>query len=212
MDTFIASTVVILTLGSIGLGLANWNNTKNAENVNETYSEESIPDGKMYTFSCTWEQFLQDVVSPESPTMSGFLSILRTQNYTDYFLEMAPVIMSNPFKFVILDAKGKLQSMDTSPSAFKEHCTTGATVSSFRNLGKDALLVVPCPKSSEKYGHLSQFSRSSSLDLQSVLWRRVFNIAKEDAGSPVYISTDGRSIPWLHVRIENNPKYYKHAF
>jgi hypothetical protein len=98
--------------------------------------------------------------------------------------------------------------MKTSPNDFRQYCT-GSSVSSFYNLGKDAILTIPCPKLRAVWPPL-KFSRSSTLDLQTLLWRRVFSIAK-DAGKPMYISTDGRTVPWLHVRIEDNPKYYKYS-
>jgi hypothetical protein len=205
MDTFLPAAVVLLTLGSIGLALVNLNAEKN---VNKNYSEESIRGGKMYTFSCTWKQFFSGMETENAP-LTDFLSILRDQAYSDYFLEMKPTVLDDSFKFVILDARGALESMKTSPNDFRQYCT-GSSVSSFYNLGKDAILTIPCPKNSEQYGHLSQFSRSSTLDLQTLLWRRVFSIAK-DAGKPMYISTDGRTVPWLHVRIEDNPKYYKYS-
>lgn len=31
------------------------------------------------------------------------------------------------------------------------------------------------------------------------------------AGTPVWISTSGLGVPWLHVRIDDRPKYYQHA-
>jgi hypothetical protein len=122
------------------------------------------------------------------------------------FLEMKPTILDDSFKFVILDAGGALKAWRR------------------RQMISDSIVPVLCRRfiiwegrdidysmsKTEQYGHLSQFSRSSTLDLQTLLWRRVFSIAK-DAGKPMYISTDGRTVPWLHVRIEDNPKYYKYS-
>jgi hypothetical protein len=71
--------------------------------------------------------------------------------------------------------------MKTSPNDFRQYCT-GSSVSSFYNLGKDAILTIPCPKLRAVWPPL-WFSRSSTLDLQTLLWRRVFSIAK-DAGKP----------------------------
>jgi hypothetical protein len=69
--------------------------------------------------------------------------------------------------------------MKTSPNDFRQYCT-GSSVSSFYNLGRTRYYSM---SKTEQYGHPLKFSRSSTLDLQTLLWRRVFSIAK-DAGKP----------------------------
>lgn len=86
-------------------------------------------------------------------------------------------------------------------------------VVSFANLGGDATLVVPSSRGpDENYGHLAAFVRGAPRDQVRSLWRRVGQVASEGLGrSPVWISTAGGGVAWLHVRFDRRPKYYGHA-
>ena len=33
-----------------------------------------------------------------------------------------------------------------------------------------------------------------------------------DFGKPVYLNSDGRGVAWLHIRLDNKPKYYKSSY
>jgi hypothetical protein len=101
---------------------------------------------------------------------------------------------------------------DRAPFAGHFADAVGERVVSFENLGRDALLVVPCPVGpTEAYGHLASFVRSAPPEQVRALFRRVASAMLERASAtPIWLSTAGMGVAWLHVRLDARPKYYRH--
>jgi len=102
----------------------------------------------------------------------------------------------------------------------------------FRNLGGDALLVVPTPPSAgsragtdaadwreggcyaASHAHLAAFVRGSAQRQQRLLWAAVATaslaaLTEDRTGqAPLWVSTSGAGVSWLHVRLDASPKYY----
>ena len=101
------------------------------------------------------------------------------------------------------------------PEPFAEHLERAGdrTVIRFANLGGDATLVVPCPLApSSAYVHLAAFVRNAPADQQEALWREVALAMRERLGHrPVWLNTAGGGVAWLHVRLDDRPKYYAHS-
>ena len=118
-----------------------------------------------------------------------------------------------PFEFVLLDSPGLARRPD--PDSFAEHFPLAKTVDvvTFSNLGRDAILVVPCPIAvPSAYGHLAAFVRGAPKLQQHALWALVGNMMEQRVGSaPVWLSTAGAGVSWLHVRLDDKPKYYGYA-
>jgi hypothetical protein len=85
-------------------------------------------------------------------------------------------------------------------------------VVAFANLRGDALLVVPCPAGDAgAYGHLAAFVREAPEAQRDALWREVGEaMARRVGARPVWLSTAGAGVSWLHVRLDDRPKYYGH--
>jgi hypothetical protein len=117
--------------------------------------------------------------------------------------------VSRPFEFVLPDSPGLAQHPD--PQAFAEHfAAADKEVVAFPNLGKDAILVVPCPIiEPSAYGHLAAFARLAPESQRHALWRQVGEaMERRVGGKPVWLSTAGAGVSWLHVRLDDRPKYY----
>ncbi len=122
---------------------------------------------------------------------------------------MTAATISRPFEFVLLDSPGLARRPDA--EAFAEHFRAGeAGVVTFANLGGDAILVVPCPVAEPSaYGHLAAFVRGAPEPQQHALWRSVDEaMARRIGTKPVWLSTAGAGVSWLHVRLDDRPKYY----
>ncbi|QJW94223.1 DUF6940 family protein [Frigoriglobus tundricola] len=121
--------------------------------------------------------------------------------------------ISRAFEFVVLDAPAIARPPDQ--AAFAEHfrAAPGAPAVTFPNLGGDAVLVVPCPlTAASAYGHLAAFVRSAPESQQDALWQMVGDaMDRRVSAKPVWLSTAGAGVSWLHVRLDNRPKYYGHA-
>jgi hypothetical protein len=145
---------------------------------------------------------------------SFFLTLLADAPFSAFRWETPPITTAStnrPFEFVLLDSPGLAGEPDQ--DAFADHFGTGAAdegVVSFPNLGGDAILVVPCPSGRKSaYGHLAAFLREAPEAQKHALWRRVGKVTEQQLGrAPVWLSTAGAGVSWLHVRLDKRPKYY----
>ena len=105
----------------------------------------------------------------------------------------------------------------------------------FANLGGDATLVAPrdwSPESSpsmfsSSYGHLANFVRGAPEQQVLKLWNTVGESLREkllpstpapssvetktEASKPLWFSTAGDGVAWLHFRLDSRPKYYHYS-
>lgn len=128
--------------------------------------------------------------------------------------ETPPLTSANrdqPFECVVLDAPELRRPAD--PAAFSSYLDTGRNVVRFDNLGGDAELVVPAPIADhEAYPHLMAFLQNAPRSQQRALWQSVAEAMDARLGDkPVWLNTAGAGVPWLHVRLDDRPKYYEHA-
>jgi len=146
---------------------------------------------------------------------------------------------SSAARFVLV-ASAALARPRADAAAFASHLADaprgGAAV--FANLGGDAVLVapsVPPPAGSGgggdddgggggggggdgavgAYGHLGAFVRGAPPAAVAALWAAVGDAVASrlegNGGRPLWVSTAGLGVPWLHVRLGDAPKYYRHA-
>ncbi len=119
--------------------------------------------------------------------------------------------LDRTFEFVVFDSPGLAARPDA--KAFAEHFQKAKPqeeVVAFPNLGGDAIMVVPCPRIPHSaYGHLASFVRNAPVSQQQALWKRVGSEMRKRVGAkPVWLSTAGAGVSWLHVRLDDRPKYY----
>ena len=120
--------------------------------------------------------------------------------------------VSAPFEFAVLDSPGLERRPDQ--AAFAKHfADSAAAVVSFANLGGDAIMIVPRPIAAPTaYGHLASFVRFAPELQRQELWRIVGEKMAERIGKmPVWLSTAGAGVSWLHVRLDDRPKYYSYT-
>lgn len=119
--------------------------------------------------------------------------------------------IEQPFECVLIDAPELLREADGSD--FAEHFEVPAPVLRFANLGGDAELVVPRPSGEPAaYPHLAAFLRRGPAAQRDALWQAVAAAVDDCLGAaPLWLSTAGDGVPWLHIRLDSRPKYYRHA-
>ena len=141
-----------------------------------------------------------------------FNSLLSEAPYTAFRWETPAVIsatMAQPFEFVLLDNPGLARHPD--PEAFAEYFSRAESgVAVFPNLGGDAIMVVPYLLAEPSaYGHLAAFVRLAPELQRHALWQAVGKaMARRIGVKPVWLSTAGAGVSWLHVRLDDRPKYY----
>lgn len=117
--------------------------------------------------------------------------------------------VSQPFEFVLLDSPGLARRPD--PKAFAAHFSeVDGNIAVFPNLGADAIMVVPYPVAEPSaYGHLAAFVRLAPESQRQALWKAVGDaMGRRVEAKPVWLSTAGAGVSWLHVRLDDRPKYY----
>lgn len=144
---------------------------------------------------------------------SLFNDLLARSRFAAFRWEIPPITASavmRHFEFVLLDSPALAQRAD--PHRFAEHFVdasdTGVAV--FSNVGGDAILIAPCPTASLTcYAHFAAFVRGAPEWQQQTLWRRVGEATEARVGiKPVWLSTAGAGVAWMHVRLDDRPKYY----
>jgi hypothetical protein len=159
-----------------------------------------------------------DAWSTDAAFRSRFNDALAEAPYSAFRWETPAISASTlgrPFECVLLDSPGLAEQPD--PEAFAPHFSTagGAEIVEFANLGGDAVLVVPCPiAEADAYGHIAAFVRRAPEHQRHALWQRVGDalerrVRARGAGL-VWLSTAGAGVSWLHVRLDDRPKYYGH--
>lgn len=171
---------------------------------------------------CSWATMLTKLQLEDDVGLK-FSQLLAGTGFQDLFWECRPVssqaAASQPFDFVVLDAQGSLNVTRPSSDAFSGHLKEAeGSVVSFPNLGRDANLVVPAhlvDLPSDAYGHLAAFVRRAPTHQQAEFWRKVGQTMQERlievSPEPVWLSTAGNGVPWVHVRTDSWPKYVKHS-
>lgn len=147
---------------------------------------------------------------------SFFNALLARAPFDAFRWETPPVTRDTrdqAFEFVLLDAPELKRAADPSDFAGHfRHAEPGAVLE-FTNLGGDALMVVPTPAEPiSACAHLAAFARGAPEAQQHALWRQVGAALERRVGErPVWLSTAGAGVPWLHVRLDDRPKYYSYA-
>jgi len=144
---------------------------------------------------------------------SWFNAQLASASFAAFRWETPPVVTATagqPFEFVLLGDPNLAREPE--PSAFEEHFRGRfpAEAVSFPNLGGDAIMVVPRPIAPPSaYGHLAAFVRDAPDRQRHALWQAVGEAMSRRLGTkPVWLSTAGAGVSWLHVRLDDRPKYY----
>jgi hypothetical protein len=149
---------------------------------------------------------------------SFFISILIDAPFSAYFWETPPLTdatINREFEFVLVDSP-RLAGIYTDRQAFADQFAAArpdVSVIEFSNLGGDATLIVPCgtgPLSA--YSQISTFARTAPADQQHQLWTQVgATLEQQLTAQPIWLSTSGLGVYWIHIRIDSVPKYYTHA-
>jgi len=170
-----------------------------------------------YTSDLTHREFwkhLQD----GGEVLDEFTQILQRNPFKAYFFETPHIniqLLDSKFEFVIVDAPS-LEDVYEDRGAFQDYMTNDSPAVSFHNLGGDAVLVAPTPlSSSPMYSHLALFVRKAPPQQVEDFWRLAGKVAtetvKERGKQPVWISTSGLGVYYLHLRYDSRPKYYTYA-
>lgn len=145
-----------------------------------------------------------------------FVSTLKELPYAAYFWETPPVTertFDRDFEFVVTESR-ELATLQPDPRAFETHWSgTNEPTAVFHNLGGDAVLIAPRPLANATcYTHLARFVRTAPMAQVDAFWQTTaLAVEKSLSDQPMWLSTAGLGVSWLHLRLDSRPKYYRHA-
>lgn len=161
----------------------------------------------------TWRDVLN--AWSESDEFVAYYSDLLVGSPFDAFRWETPRLneagLEDVFEFVLVQSSGLGGHADSSD--FEEHFESEDSVVTFGNLGRDCVLVVPRPLAEwDDFGHLAAFLRSGTQEQIRCLWRETSTAVLERVRTgALWLSSAGVGVPWLHLRIDDRPKYYAYA-
>jgi hypothetical protein len=162
-----------------------------------------------------------ELIAKDGSLSDGLTQVLRGAPFLAFYFETKGVTATsaptNSFEFVLVDAPRLASFAESSPDSqsFRAHfakCPL-TTCCTFPNLGGDAMLVAPIQRNPTvplvTYSHLAKFVREAPTAQAQDLWQLTANTYRERwKEQPVWLSTEGSGVAWLHMRLDSQPKYY----
>ena len=161
-----------------------------------------------------WEQN-PDISLMFSRELAGF-------RHPAFFWETVPFALdtiTKEFEMVLVPSC-QLALIQADSRDFKMHlaeCGLTSSIAVFQNLGGDSILVAPCQVEQESscYAHMASFMRSAPAWQQVEFWKTLAAAIEERltkvGNAPIWVSTSGLGVHWLHARLDSNPKYYQYS-
>jgi hypothetical protein len=151
--------------------------------------------------------------------ITSFINILLKSNpFEEYYIEFNPttfdMIDSVIFEFVLIKTTGFSLKADIITFGVEKINTNSNKIIWFPNPSNSAILVVPCFNNLfpiDDYIHIGTFMRSSNikqkLNLVQSMFKIYFNELALRPNKKLWLSTHGKGVGWLHIRIDKMPKY-----
>lgn len=144
-----------------------------------------------------------------------YFSILEDAPFEAFFWENPPITKLNSqqaYEFVLVNSP-QLSGIVANSRTFQAQwtaATAGQTVVAFENLSGDAELIAPCPLVSHAiYAHFATFIRQAPEDQKHDLFMLLAaSLRHSIRNQPLWVSTSGLGVYWLHIRLDTRPKYY----
>jgi len=122
------------------------------------------------------------------------------------------------FEFVLIDSPSLQRKENPRPFAdpFEKQIKADPSQvhATFPNIGHNAIMVVPLPTNSAgvNHCHLASYLRTADQADGNALWLAVGKAMQGRLNErDVWLNTAGGGVAWLHVRLDDRPKYYHHA-
>lgn len=150
-----------------------------------------------------------------------FIKLFMELDYFDeFYIEFNPIIFNLidniEFEFVLIKTSGFASEPDMNSFGVDNLNTNSNDIIWFPNPSNTALLIVPCFNHGhpmEEYIHIGKFIKSSNIcqkqkqNLIIKMFELYFELGKKDPGKKLWLSTHGKGVGWLHIRIDKIPRY-----
>jgi hypothetical protein len=155
-----------------------------------------------------WETKIENWLSGDYQTYP------QTKLKKRFFYETSPITKDMKEKYQALFIEcDSLEQIDEDYSSFNQHIEKAEdqNVTSFYNLSKSAYLIIPIPRKNKQFTTIKDFIDNASERQQKNFWKEVAKsiVMMLEKHDKVWVSTHGLGVPYLHIRIDTNPKYYQ---
>lgn len=145
-----------------------------------------------------------------------FAGILAASPFEAFRWECPPLRaddIDRGFECVVLD-EPLLSRFPPDPTAFADRFAADeGNAIAFKNISGDATLVVPrlLPGAdADAYGHMAAFLRRARRHQVDACFKLLATTLRATLdAAPRWVSTAGFGVPWLHIRMDAVPKYYR---
>mgnify|MGYP000632654876 CR=1 FL=1 len=166
-------------------------------------------------FDITFQQFIEQLDTNEQLRND---IIMKVKNCYDDGMKNV-VLEFPPYTNYTKDALAEFSIIECSnfassdSSEFDNHFnkTNDNSVVIFKNLNGDTILIFPEPNDKKQYsGDVMSFMINGNNEQKHNLLKTIgIEMTKQIKNNDrVYLSTSGHAIPWLHIRLAKQPKYY----
>lgn len=151
--------------------------------------------------------------------IDSFIKLLSEFNpFNEYYIEFSPIkynsIEHNIFEFILLKTSGFASNPDIKTFGIEKLNTNSNKIIWFQNPSNTALLIVPCYNHTypiEEYIHIGKFIKSSNIKQKRKLiikmFELYFKLLEQEPNNKLWLSTHGKGVGWLHIRIDKIPRY-----
>ena len=165
----------------------------------------------------TYKNFYESIKSSEK-LINDIISILKLIVFESYYLEFNPTswnsLENTIFEFVIIKTTAFTNKTDIITFGESNINTNSNNIYTFYNLSKSSILISPHYNHNydmNTYNNICTFMRTSNFKQQFLLLTIAFAQyqiqLKKNINKLLWLSTHGKGIGWLHIRIDNTPKY-----
>ena len=171
-----------------------------------------MSNGEIYQFSMSMYDFFNSLVNNEI-FRNEIIQIFKKSKFENVYWEFPPYYKTTTqskaqFVFMSTSSFGKADSEN-----FKEHLSNRETgeIVVFNNLSGDTKLIsIASKNNNDMFCHIMQFMKNAPSEYKHNLLIKIGceMLKYSNSTSPIYLSTHGHGVSWLHIRICNRPKYY----
>ncbi len=173
---------------------------------------------RYYNKLFSWKSIF-DLVNINKSFVQSLINILYSNPFDEYLLEFSPVsfstLDSTVFEFVIIKTSGFGVNAEIDTFKPNDLDTNSNEIKVFPNLSGDSILISPCynkTKNIDDYIHIGRFIKSSiDSEQKNKLFDTMFAVYKKELektpNKNLWLSTHGKGVAWLHLRIDPKPKY-----
>lgn len=144
---------------------------------------------------------------------ASIADILRSSAFAGYFLELpviAPFTRHLPSELVLVESAAVAGLRANSAPFANLFAQDSADILVSPSLAGDSTLVIPRPEPGVDAAHLARFARTARPERLDALLRAWGQACVAWNERPMWLSTSGLAVYWLHLRIDPRPKYYAH--